>query len=62
MDTAWWLTEVHGPRLTNSPQLRAAADWTVKKLTEWGLANVEAGAVGRASSAAAGATSAPSCT
>ena len=47
MDMAWWLTEVHGPRLTNSPQMRAAADWTVKKLTEWGLANVEAGAMGR---------------
>ena len=41
MDTAWWLTEVYGPRLTNSPQLRAAADWTVKKLNEWGLANVK---------------------
>jgi len=41
MDIAWWLTEVHGPRLTNSPQMRAAADWTVKKLNEWGLANVK---------------------
>ena len=41
MEVAWWLTEVHGPRLTNSPQMRAAADWTVKKLTEWGLANVK---------------------
>ena len=41
MDTAWWLTEVHGPRLTNSPQMRAAADWAVKKLTEWGLANAK---------------------
>ncbi len=41
MDTVWWLTEVHGPRLTNSPQMRAAADWTIKKLTEWGLANVK---------------------
>lgn len=40
MDTAWWLTEVHGPRLTNSPQMRAAADWTVRKLTEWGMSNV----------------------
>lgn len=40
MDIAWWLTEVHGPRLTNSPQLRAAADWTVGKLNEWGLSNV----------------------
>ena len=26
MDTAWYLTEVHGPRLTNSPAVRAAAD------------------------------------
>lgn len=41
MDVAWWLTEVHGPRLTNSPQMRAAADWTVKKLTEWGMTNVK---------------------
>lgn len=41
MDIAWWLTEVHGPRLTNSPQMRAAAKWTVGKLTEWGLANVK---------------------
>jgi carboxypeptidase Q len=40
MDIAWWLTEVHGPRLTNSPQMRAAAQWTVKKATEWGLVNV----------------------
>jgi len=40
MDTAWWLTEVHGPRLTNSPQMRAAADWAAKRLSEWGLANV----------------------
>jgi hypothetical protein len=39
MDIAWWLTEMHGPRLTNSPQMRAAADWVVKKATEWGLAN-----------------------
>jgi hypothetical protein len=40
MDVAWYLTELHGPRLTNSPQLRAAADWAVKRLNEWGLANV----------------------
>jgi carboxypeptidase Q len=41
MDTAWWLTDMYGPRLTNSPQMRAAADWVVKKLSEWGLANVK---------------------
>ena len=39
MDIAWWLTDVHGPRLTNSPQLRAAAEWTLSKAKEWGLAN-----------------------
>jgi hypothetical protein len=41
MDTAWWLTDMYGPRLTNSPQMRAAADWTMKTLNEWGLANVK---------------------
>jgi carboxypeptidase Q len=40
MDTAWNLTEVHGPRLTNSPAVRAAADWAAKRLTGWGVANV----------------------
>jgi carboxypeptidase Q len=37
METAWFLTDVHGPRLTNSPTLRAAADWTTKRLAEWGI-------------------------
>jgi hypothetical protein len=40
MDTAWYLTDVHGPRLTNSPNIRAAAGWASKRLTEWGIANV----------------------
>lgn len=40
METAWFLTDVHGPRLTNSPGMRAAADWTVTRLNEWGLASV----------------------
>ena len=39
MDIAWWLTDVHGPRLTNSPQMRAAAEWALGKTKEWGLAN-----------------------
>jgi hypothetical protein len=39
MEIAWWLTDVYGPRLTNSPQMRAAAAWAVKKANEWGLAN-----------------------
>jgi carboxypeptidase Q len=39
MDTAWYLTEVNGPRLTNSPAIRAAAAWAIKRMTEWGLTN-----------------------
>lgn len=40
MDHIWWLSEVHGPRVTGTPALAAASDWAMKKLTEWGLANV----------------------
>src|SRR6266571_3289641 len=39
MDHAFYLTDVYGPRLTGSPGLKAAADWTVKRFNEWGLAN-----------------------
>jgi carboxypeptidase Q len=39
MDIMSWLTDVHGPRLTGSPNIKAAADWAVKKLTEWGVSN-----------------------
>src|SRR5262249_46540392 len=39
METLSWLTDVHGPRLTNSPQYRAASEWAKGKLTEWGLQN-----------------------
>ena len=40
MDTAWNLTEVHGPRLTNSPAIREAAEWAAGRLTGWGITNV----------------------
>ena len=40
MDTAWYLTDVHGPRLTNSPGMRAAATWATERLKEWGIASV----------------------
>ncbi len=33
------LTDSIGPRLTGSPQMKKANDWTVEKLREWGLAN-----------------------
>ncbi|MFZ6654854.1 M20/M25/M40 family metallo-hydrolase [Undibacterium sp. TJN19] len=34
------LTDEIGPRLTGSPALRKAGDWTRSKFTEWGLQNV----------------------
>src|SRR5262245_50780795 len=40
MNTLSYLTDVYGARLTGSPQIKAAADWTKKKLTEWELVNV----------------------
>jgi carboxypeptidase Q len=40
MNTLSYLTDVYGGRLTGSPQIKAAADWTKSKLSEWELANV----------------------
>jgi len=40
METLYNLTDRYGPRLTNSPQYRAAGDWAVTQLKEWGLSNV----------------------
>jgi hypothetical protein len=37
MDYASMLTDVHGPRLTGSPSLRAAGEWARKAMTEAGL-------------------------
>ena len=39
MDTLSWLSDVHGLRLTGSPELRKAAEWARDQLTKWGLAN-----------------------
>jgi carboxypeptidase Q len=39
METISFLTDVHGPRLTASPQIRIAGEWTKNKLAEWKLAN-----------------------
>ena len=41
MDIMSYLTDIHGPRLTGSPNIWAAGDWAKSKLTEWGLENVE---------------------
>ena len=37
MDHLFYLTDVNGPRLTGSPAYKAAADWVVKRMTEYGL-------------------------
>ncbi len=37
--TVHYLTDVHGPRLTGSPNHKAAAEWAIKQMTEWGLEN-----------------------
>lgn len=39
MEIATFMTDVHGPRLTNSPEFRAACEWARAKLAEWGLQN-----------------------
>lgn len=40
METAGWLTDVYGPRLTNSPTIDRAAQWAMGQLQDWGLQNV----------------------
>ena len=40
MEIISYLSDVHGPRLTNSPDIKEAARWTTDKLNEWQLANV----------------------
>ena len=37
--TLHFLTDVYGPRLTGSPNLKAAQDWVVEETTRWGLTN-----------------------
>jgi carboxypeptidase Q len=39
MRTLQILTDVYGPRLTGSPNLRGAQDWVVQQATAWGLKN-----------------------
>jgi hypothetical protein len=39
MQTLHVLTDVYGPRLTGSPNIKAAAEWAVEQLTAWGLAS-----------------------
>lgn len=39
MRTMHVLTDVYGPRLTGSPNLKAAGEWAVKQMEAWGLQN-----------------------
>lgn len=39
MNHAFYLTDVSGPRLTNSPGYKRAAEWAVKQLKSWGIDN-----------------------
>jgi carboxypeptidase Q len=41
METVFYLTDVHGPRLRGSPSYRAAAEWAVKRLAAWGLSEAQ---------------------
>jgi carboxypeptidase Q len=39
MRTMHFLTDVYGPRLTGSPNLKAAGEWAIKRMTAWGFEN-----------------------
>ncbi len=41
MDIAHHLTDISGPRLTNSPGFMRAANWAKKELSGWGLVNTQ---------------------
>ena len=41
METAFYLTDVAGPRLAGSPGLRRAQNWAVNQLKTWGLENAK---------------------
>ena len=40
MEIESYLTDVYGPRLTGSPNMKEAADWAQKTMKDWGLSNV----------------------
>jgi carboxypeptidase Q len=41
MDTLSYLIDVIGPRLTNSPNMKRANEWTRDTMTKWGLQNAK---------------------
>jgi carboxypeptidase Q len=40
MDTLYYMSDVHGPRLTGSPEFEDAVRWAVERLKSYGLADV----------------------
>jgi carboxypeptidase Q len=40
METASYLTDVYGPRLSGSPGIKAAGEWAVTRMKQWGLTGV----------------------
>ena len=40
MENLFWMSEVYGPRVTNSANHKLAAEWAMKQMKEWGLKNV----------------------
>ncbi len=39
MRTIHYFSDVYGPRLTGSPNLKAAGEWAIKQMTSWGMEN-----------------------
>jgi carboxypeptidase Q len=39
LHTMHFLADVYGPRLTGSPNHKAAAEWALKQMKDWGLEN-----------------------
>jgi carboxypeptidase Q len=39
MHTMHYLADIYGPRLTGSPNHKAAADWAIREMTSWGFEN-----------------------
>lgn len=40
MEHLFYLTDVHGPRITSSPGFLKAAEWAMERMKAWGLTNV----------------------
>jgi hypothetical protein len=40
MENLFYISEVYGPRVTNSRNHRAAAEWAMRQMKSWGLQNV----------------------